>query len=89
MTCAPTQGHTLTQMTTRHIRQRPRSQETHRFHVLRRQHRKLVAEHHPDRMMARGVPAEFIAIANERLAAINAAWATIEARHRPRAPEPA
>ncbi len=39
--------------------------------------RQLVRDNHPDRMMARGVPAEFIAIANARLAAINSAWETI------------
>jgi len=40
-------------------------------------YRKLVAESHPDRLTARGVPAEFIKLANERLAAINGAWAAI------------
>tara|TARA_R110002020_G_scaffold20374_60_gene69751 strand:+ start:940 stop:1635 length:696 start_codon:yes stop_codon:yes gene_type:complete len=44
---------------------------------LRRHHRKLVIQHHPDRMIARGVPAEFVEIANDRLAAINAAWEQI------------
>ena len=50
---------------------------------LRRQYRRLAAAHHPDRMIARGVPAEFVAMANERLAAINVAWETIEARMQP------
>jgi DnaJ like chaperone protein len=36
--------------------------------------RDLVKEHHPDRLAARGLPAEFIVIANERIRAINAAW---------------
>ena len=31
-------------------------------------------------MIARGVPEEFVRIANERLAAINAAWDKIERR---------
>jgi DnaJ like chaperone protein len=39
----------------------------------------LVNEHHPDRAVARGLPVEAIAIANERLAAINEAWARIRA----------
>lgn len=47
----------------------------------RRRYRQLVSEHHPDRLIARGVPEEFIAIANDRLAAINAAWAKIEREH--------
>jgi DnaJ like chaperone protein len=52
------------------------------FERLRGQYRKLVAAHHPDRMIARGVPPEFVSIANERLAAINEAWAIVEPRHR-------
>ncbi len=37
-------------------------------------YRKLVAENHPDKLIARGVPEEAIVIANEKLAAINAAY---------------
>jgi DnaJ like chaperone protein len=37
-------------------------------------YRKLVREHHPDRLIAKGVPKEFIDLANEKLANINAAW---------------
>jgi DnaJ like chaperone protein len=37
-------------------------------------YRKLVREHHPDRLIAKGVPKEFIDVANEKLATINAAW---------------
>jgi DnaJ like chaperone protein len=40
---------------------------------IRRIYRALVAENHPDRLMARGVPPEFLKIATERLAAINGA----------------
>ena len=46
---------------------------------LRRHYRKLVSENHPDRLIARGVPEEFVRIANDRLATINAAWDRIEA----------
>jgi DnaJ like chaperone protein len=42
-----------------------------------RQYRKLVADNHPDRLMGRGVPAEFVEIATRKLAAINAAYDTI------------
>lgn len=41
---------------------------------IQQAYRALVAEHHPDRMMARGVPPEFVAVANHRLATINVAW---------------
>lgn len=43
----------------------------------RARYRALVAESHPDRAIARGMPPEFIAIANERMAAINRAWQRI------------
>ncbi len=46
-------------------------------------YRKLVAENHPDRLIGRGFPAEFIRIANDRMAAINAAYSAIEASWRP------
>jgi len=45
---------------------------------IRRQYHRLVADNHPDRLIARGVPEEFIAIATTRIAAINGAYETIE-----------
>ncbi|MGH6925780.1 MAG: TerB family tellurite resistance protein, partial [Propylenella sp.] len=48
------------------------------FQRLQRQYRRLVLENHPDRLIASGVPEEFIRIANDRLAAINAAWEQVE-----------
>lgn len=45
---------------------------------LKATYRRLVKEHHPDRLIARGLPEEFIEVANERLAAINDAYAKIE-----------
>lgn len=44
---------------------------------LRRAYRRLVQENHPDRLIARGVPEEFVELANEKLAAINAAYDVI------------
>ncbi len=44
---------------------------------IRRRYRQLVMENHPDLLIGRGVPEEFHAIANERLAAINAAYTAI------------
>lgn len=37
-------------------------------------HRRLVMEHHPDRLTAQGMPEEFVNMANEKLAEINAAY---------------
>jgi DnaJ like chaperone protein len=48
------------------------------FEEVRRAYRKLVSENHPDRLIGRGVPEEFVAIATTRLAAINAAFEMIE-----------
>ncbi len=48
------------------------------FDEVRKHYRKLVANNHPDRLIARGLPQEFIAIATTRLAAINAAYELIE-----------
>ncbi len=41
-------------------------------------HRKLALENHPDRLMARGLPQEFLDLANEKLAAVNVAWDEIK-----------
>ncbi|MGO4571169.1 TerB family tellurite resistance protein [Microvirga sp. 2TAF3] len=46
---------------------------------VKRHYRKLVAENHPDREIARGLPPEAVKIATERLAVINAAWERIAA----------
>ena len=45
---------------------------------VRRRWRSLVAEHHPDRLIARGIPPEFVKVASDRLAAINTAYEAIE-----------
>jgi DnaJ like chaperone protein len=47
---------------------------------VKKRYRKLVADNHPDRLIARGLPKEFIKIATARLAAINAAYEAIERR---------
>jgi DnaJ like chaperone protein len=44
---------------------------------VRKVYRQLVAEHHPDRLIAKGVPEEMIGVATKRMAAINQAYAQI------------
>ncbi|QKV18370.1 J domain-containing protein [Oricola thermophila] len=44
----------------------------------RKRYMQLVRENHPDQLIARGLPEEFIKIANDRIAAINDAWETVE-----------
>lgn len=41
---------------------------------LKKVYRRLIKEHHPDHLIAKGMPEEFIKIANEKLAAINSAY---------------
>lgn len=41
---------------------------------LQKHYRSLVKENHPDRLIARGVPPEFVSMANDKMAAINAAY---------------
>jgi DnaJ like chaperone protein len=45
---------------------------------IKRTYRLLVRENHPDSLIARGVPAEFVKLATDKLAAINAAYEKIE-----------
>lgn len=44
---------------------------------LKRHYRELVRQTHPDKLAAEGVPAEFLVLADRKLAAINAAYDTI------------
>jgi DnaJ like chaperone protein len=44
---------------------------------IKRTYRMLVRENHPDSLMARGVPEEFVKLANDKLAAINTAYEKI------------
>jgi DnaJ like chaperone protein len=45
---------------------------------LRQTYRRLVRENHPDSLIARGVPPEFIKLATDKLAAINTAYEKIQ-----------
>ena len=41
---------------------------------LKARYRKLVAENHPDKLIARGVPEEFVSLATEKVSVINEAY---------------
>jgi DnaJ like chaperone protein len=45
---------------------------------LKKAYHRLVRENHPDSMIARGVPEEFVKLANEKVAAINGAYDIIK-----------
>jgi DnaJ like chaperone protein len=49
---------------------------------VRRVYRMLVAEHHPDRLIAKGVPEELLSVATARMAAVNRAYERITKRKR-------
>ena len=44
---------------------------------MTRRWRELVRTHHPDTLIANGMPEEFVAAANDKLARINAAYDTL------------
>jgi DnaJ like chaperone protein len=44
---------------------------------LKSHYRRLVADNHPDKLLARGVPVEFVTIATEKVATITAAYEAI------------
>jgi len=44
---------------------------------IKRTYRRLVRENHPDRLIARGVPPEFLRLATDKLAAINTAYTQV------------
>jgi DnaJ like chaperone protein len=46
--------------------------------VVKKTYRKLIRENHPDALMAKGMPQEFVDVANEKMAAINAAYDLVE-----------
>src|ERR1700761_7560376 len=45
---------------------------------IRQTYRRLVRENHPDSLIARGVPAEFVKLSTDKLAAINTAYEKIQ-----------
>jgi len=45
---------------------------------IKKAYRKLIRENHPDTLVAQGMPEEFVKVANQRMAAINAAYDEIE-----------
>lgn len=49
---------------------------------IKHTYRRLVRENHPDSLIARGVPPEFVKLASDKLAAINGAYEKIQAERR-------
>jgi DnaJ like chaperone protein len=49
---------------------------------VKKVYRELIVENHPDKLMAQGLPQEFIDLANEKMAAINSAYDNIKKQRR-------
>jgi DnaJ like chaperone protein len=49
---------------------------------VKKTYRRLIREHHPDTLIAKGLPKNFIEVANQKMAAINAAYDQIERERR-------
>ena len=45
---------------------------------IRTAYRRLIREHHPDRLIAQGLPDELVSVATDRMAALNTAWDRIK-----------
>ena len=50
--------------------------------TLRSHYHQLVLDNHPDRMIARGVPPEFVSLATKKVAVINAAYEAVAKERR-------
>ncbi|MXZ81069.1 MAG: co-chaperone DjlA [Gammaproteobacteria bacterium] len=48
---------------------------------IRKAYRRLMSQHHPDKLVSKGLPEEMIRIANQKTHEIRKAWKTIQARH--------
>ena len=46
---------------------------------VKKAYRKMMSQHHPDRLMARGVPEKMIKMATEKTQQVKAAYETIKA----------
>ena len=48
---------------------------------IRKAYRRLMSQHHPDKLVSKGLPEEMVQIANQKTHEIRKAWKTIQARH--------
>ena len=51
--------------------------ETATAEEIKAAYRALIREHHPDKLMAQGMPPEFVATATEKMKRINVAYDTV------------
>jgi DnaJ like chaperone protein len=56
------------------------------FAAVKAAYRRLAQDNHPDKLVAQGMPDSCLILAQEKMAAINAAYAAIEKAHKARSP---
>ena len=49
---------------------------------MRKAYRRLISQHHPDKLVSKGLPEEMIKLANERTAEIRSAWERVQEAHK-------
>ena len=50
---------------------------------IKKVYKKLLSQHHPDKLVSKGLPKEMIGLANKRTDEIRKTWQDIQARHQP------
>ncbi|MYB34318.1 MAG: DnaJ domain-containing protein, partial [Gammaproteobacteria bacterium] len=51
------------------------------LHEIQRTYRRLMSQHHPDKLVSKGLPEEMVRIANQKTHEIRTAWKTIQSQH--------
>ncbi len=51
------------------------------LHEIKKSYRRLMSQHHPDKLVSKGLPEEMVRIANQKTHEIRTAWKTIQERH--------
>ncbi len=51
------------------------------LHEIKKSYRRLMSQHHPDKLVSKGLPEEMVRVANQKTHEIRKAWKTIQAQH--------
>ncbi|MCY4150279.1 MAG: co-chaperone DjlA [Gammaproteobacteria bacterium] len=51
------------------------------LHEIQKTYRRLMSQHHPDKLVSKGLPEEMVRIANQKTHEIRTAWKTIQQQH--------
>ena len=53
------------------------------FHEIKKSYRRLLSQHHPDKLVSKGLPEEMVKLANKKTHEIRMAWQRIQETHPP------